>query len=330
MPTSETTTENTVSPAAAPGTTIVALAGGARRWWRGLSWLEALTLVVVAVLFVVRNIPWRLDSFDQAKQAYVSLEMLGSDAPWHWLFQHTPGHFRLATKPPLLGWLSALLYYPCLGNWDVAWRLPSMLAALALTFALWRAGREDWPRLGGALTAGAFGLNYLAPHLATLVRTDMLLALWIGLLGLLIWWKLHRGFVQHTPEPWTLRERCLVAALVLCAMLTKGPVVYVFLLPGIAIHCWVSRRRGWRRFAAVRASRNAASCALTLPGQVTAVFVPRHSRARCAPSRRCSTPGGAPRTGRSRRSTSGSTSARCSSATSAAMIGSTSPWSARP
>ncbi len=266
MPTSETitTAENPAVAAVNPGTTLVALAGGARRWWRGLSWLEALTLIVVATLFVVRNIPWRLDSFDQAKQAYVSLEMLGSDEPWHWLFQHTPGRFRLASKPPLLGWLSALLYYPCLGNWDVAWRLPSFLAALALTFALWRAGREDWPRLGGALTAGAFGLNYLAPHLATLVRTDMLLALWIGLLGLLIWWKLHRGFVQHTAEPWTTRERLLVAALVLAAMLTKGPVVYVFLLPGILIHCWISRRRGWRTHAAPSAWSGWASWLLPL------------------------------------------------------------------
>ncbi len=272
---SETTRDSASPPPAADSSTLPApagssaagnatLLGSARRWWGGLSWLEALTLIVVAALFIVRNIPWRVDNFDQAKQAYVSLEMLGSGEPWHWFYQHTPGEFRIATKPPLLGWLSALLYYPLLGNWDLAWRLPSLLAALALTFALWRAGREDWPRLGGALAAGAFGLNYLSPHVAMLVRTDMLLALWIGLLGLLIWWKLHRGFVNHAPEPWTLRERLLVAALLVAAMLTKGPIVYAFLLPGMALHCWINKRRGWHAHAASSAWSGWASWTLPL------------------------------------------------------------------
>ena len=208
-------------------------------------------LALLVLLIAVRNVPWRLDNFDQAKSAYISLEMLQGDAASRWWYPHLPGQFHLATKPPLAGWLSALLYQPCLGNWELAWRLPSLLAAFALTLALWRAGREEWPRLGGVLTLGAFGLNVLTPRLATLVRTDMLLTLWITLPGLLIWWKLHRGLARPSPAAlaWTGRERLLIAASVFLGMMTKGPVVYAFLLPGLLLHAWLSRRRGWHATA---------------------------------------------------------------------------------
>jgi len=80
-----------------------------------LSWLENLlqnkrTLWIVGalaiLLFLVTNLPWQLDDYDQAKQAFTSLEMI---IKGHWLYQHTPQE-RLATKPPLVGWVSAGLY----------------------------------------------------------------------------------------------------------------------------------------------------------------------------------------------------------------------------
>lgn len=200
---------------------------------RGL--LPAVVVVVLIGLFTARNLPWRLLDYDQAKQAFVSLEMAG--AADGWLFQHTPGGINLATKPPLLGWLSAGFHvFPGFGNWEVAWRLPSALAAAALVFLLWRAGQVLWPAGGGLLAAGAFGLNALAPRLATLARTDMVLALWITALGLLVWRRLRAG------GAWTGRERWAVGGLVTAAMLTKGPVVYAFLLPGLAAFTLWSRR----------------------------------------------------------------------------------------
>src|SRR5207249_2097006 len=76
---------------------------------------------------------------------------------------------------------------------------------------------------------GAFGLNLLSPRLATLVRTDMLLALVIFLIGLLIWQKIRAA------GDWKPRDQIDVFVLLTAAMLIKGPIVYAFLLPGIAL-----------------------------------------------------------------------------------------------
>jgi hypothetical protein len=55
------------------------------------------------LLFLIGNLPWQLDDYDQAKQAYTSLGMIKEG---RWFYQQTP-HERVATKPPLVGWVSA-------------------------------------------------------------------------------------------------------------------------------------------------------------------------------------------------------------------------------
>ncbi len=187
-------------------------------------------------LFAVRDLPWRLDDFDQAKQAFTSLEMVQGG---QWWFQHTPGGRSVATKPPLIGWISAAFYGLTGGHWDLAWRLPSLLAAAALVVALWRAGEHLWPGKGGTLAAAAFGFNLLTPRLATLVRTDMPLTLWIGLIGLVVWRHVRDG-----GRPWTPRARWTVGALLLASIWTKGPIAYAFLLPGMTVLTWIVHRRG--------------------------------------------------------------------------------------
>ena len=77
----------------------------------------ALFFTGIVAMLAVRNLPWHLDDKDQAKQAFTSFEMI---AQGHWWFQHTPTG-KIATKPPLAGWISAGL--SPLG-WDIAWRLP--------------------------------------------------------------------------------------------------------------------------------------------------------------------------------------------------------------
>ena len=198
----------------------------------------ALLLAAIVVLFAVRNLPWHLDDYDQAKQAFVSAEMIGDG---QWWFQHTPTG-RVATKPPLAGWISAGIYSLCRG-WDVAWRLPSFASALILLTLLWKGGRALGRETGALIAVAAFGLNLLAPRLATLVRTDMLLTLFIFLAGWLVSEKIRAA------QPWTARERWMLFAAVLASMLTKGPIAYVFLLPGLAAHAWIARRSGWPRVA---------------------------------------------------------------------------------
>ncbi|MGB8168954.1 MAG: glycosyltransferase family 39 protein [Chthoniobacteraceae bacterium] len=197
--------------------------------------LSIVLLVVLIATFIVRNLPWHLDDYDQAKQAFVSFEMVENG---QWWFQHTPSD-RVATKPPLAGWISAGLYLAFGGHgWEFAWRLPSFAATLMLLAMLWRCGNElAGPR--GALIAGcAFGFNLLTPHLATLVRTDMLLTLLIFVAGWLVFEKVRRA------EAWTRRERLWLSLAVLGSLLTKGPILYAFLLPGLVVYSILVRRSG--------------------------------------------------------------------------------------
>jgi 4-amino-4-deoxy-L-arabinose transferase-like glycosyltransferase len=182
------------------------------------------------VLFLTANLPWQLDDYDQAKQAFTSFEMI-KEARW---FYHQTPHAHVATKPPLIGWISAGLF-ELTRSWDLAWRLPSFLAAVAVSILLFRAAVTAYGSVAALIALSAFGLNLLSLRLATLVRTDMPLTLVIFLIGLLIWQKVRHG------EPWNKRDHLLVFVLLTGAMLIKGPIVWMFLLPGIGIFEW--RRR---------------------------------------------------------------------------------------
>lgn len=193
-----------------------------------------LVATLIVVLFAVTNFPWRLDDYDQAKQAFTSFEMVNES---HWLFQHTPRE-KVATKPPLVGWISAVIY-GVTGSWETAWRLPSFAAGCALLIVLTRAATRAYGAAAGMIAMSAFGLNLLSPRLATLVRTDMPLALVVFLLGLQIWQKVRSA------EPWQTRDRFVTFGLLTAAMLIKGPIVFAFLLPGIVVfELWRRRANG--------------------------------------------------------------------------------------
>jgi len=201
---------------------------------------------LIVLLFAIGNLPWQLDDYDQAKQAFTSFEMIKEG---HWFYQQTP-HERVATKPPLVGWISAGLF-GITRSWEVAWRLPSLLAAIALAILLFRVASSAYGSIAGLVALGAFGLNLLSPRLATLVRTDMPLAFVIFLIGLLIWQKIQR---QHE---WTLRNRVYLFALLTVSMLIKGPIVYAFLLPGILLfELWRRRHAPRRSEVAVEAGQH--------------------------------------------------------------------------
>lgn len=180
-------------------------------------------VALIVALCAFGNLPWTLDEYDQAKQAFVSYEIAtGGD----WLYQHTP-RGQTATKPPLAGWISLALRTVGL-PWDVAWRLPGFVCTLVLLGILLREGRRIDGDAGALIAAAAFGLNLLTPRISTLVRTDMMLTLWIFLCGWLIYRKIRDG------TAWTTGERLAFAASMLAALLTKGPIIYAFLLPGLA------------------------------------------------------------------------------------------------
>ncbi len=190
--------------------------------------------VIAAVsflLFLIGNLPWQLDDYDQAKQGFTSFQMIKEG---RWLYQQTP-HAHVATKPPLVAWISAGLF-GLTRSWDLAWRLPSFLAAVALALLLFRSARSAYGLTAGLIAEAAFGLNLLSPRLATLVRTDMPLALVIFLIGVLIWKKIR------AQTEWRLQDQVVVFVLLTVAMLIKGPIVYALLLPGIGVFDWWRRR----------------------------------------------------------------------------------------
>lgn len=187
-------------------------------------------LGLTLVLWLCGNLPWQLDDYDQAKQAYTSFELVKAH---HWFYQHTPNE-KVATKPPLVGWISAALY-GLTGSWALAWRLPSLLAAAALIALLGHAVARTQNGIAALIAMSAFGLNLLSLRIATLVRTDMPLALVVFLLGWQIWQKVRLA------EPWRDADRWIAFLLLTAAMLIKGPIVYAFLLPGIVVMEW--RRR---------------------------------------------------------------------------------------
>ena len=193
--------------------------------------LKRWILGVIVILCAFGNLPWNLDEYDQAKQAYVSYEIAqGGD----WLYQHVP-RGGTATKPPLAGWIS-LGVYSFTGSWELAWRLPGFLCTLVLLALLMREGRSMLPDGGALLAAAAFGLNFLTPRVSTLVRTDMMLTLWIFLCGWLIYRKIRDG------TEWEMSERWMFACAMLAALLTKGPIIYAFLIPGIVAYAVLAPR----------------------------------------------------------------------------------------
>src|SRR5438552_4490804 len=138
---------------------IEGVLGNKRTFWA----LAALMLV----LFSMTNLPWQLDDYDQAKQAWTSYEMITEG---HWFYQRTSDDQGVATKPPLTGWSSAALF-TVTRSWDIAWRLPSLLCALLLGAILFRSGTRAYGPVAGLVALGAFGFNLLSVRLATLVRS---------------------------------------------------------------------------------------------------------------------------------------------------------------
>jgi 4-amino-4-deoxy-L-arabinose transferase-like glycosyltransferase len=186
-------------------------------------WTLWIVAAVTILLFVIANLPWHLDNYDQAKQAFTSFEMIKEG---RWFYQQTPtSPEQVATKPPLVGWISAGLF-TLTGSWDMAWRLPSFLAAIAmaiLLLALPLRLRKDC----GRDRAQHVRIKSAESTPGDLVRTDMPLALVIFLIGI--------DLAENSEGTVEILRSSLHLALLTAAMLIKGPTVYAFLLPGIGV-----------------------------------------------------------------------------------------------
>jgi 4-amino-4-deoxy-L-arabinose transferase-like glycosyltransferase len=186
-----------------------------------------LSIVIGAILCGITNLPWQLDDYDQGQQAYTSFEMVKEG---HWFYQRTP-HEQIAKKPPLVGWASAGFYY-VLRSWNIAWRLPSFLCTGVVAVLLFRMASKAYGRTAGFIAAGAFIFNLLTVRLATMVRTDVPLALFTFIPGLIIFERVR----SH--EPWSRADRFWFFVVLAVSMWIKGPFAFLFLLPAVALFQW--------------------------------------------------------------------------------------------
>ncbi len=110
-------------------------------------WLLALMALLVLGAGLGMRDPW---PSDEPRFALVAKQMVTSG---DWLFPHR-GTELYSDKPPLLMWSQAALYQ-LLGDWRVAFLLPSLLAALGTLACVYDLGRRLWTRRVGLYAAWA-------------------------------------------------------------------------------------------------------------------------------------------------------------------------------
>jgi 4-amino-4-deoxy-L-arabinose transferase-like glycosyltransferase len=196
-------------------------------------WFRLVVFAGILVIWVAGSFPFHLDKRDQELQAYTAYELVRQG---NFFYHHMP-HGGVATKPPFLAWVTAGVY-AVTGSWDVAWRVPSLLAGILIMVLLSREGERWMPGVGGFLAPAAFGLTMLSGRLGALMRTDMMLACLIFVPGLLILRKVR------TDEPWKPWEKLVFTAFVSASLLTKGPMLHALLLPGVIVYAVLARRAG--------------------------------------------------------------------------------------
>jgi 4-amino-4-deoxy-L-arabinose transferase-like glycosyltransferase len=155
-----------------------------------LFWL--LALLVLGAGLGLRD-PWPAD---EPRFALVAKHMVESG---NWLFPHR-GHELYPDKPPLFMWLQAAAY-TIVGNWRVAFLLPSLLAALGTLWCVVDLGRRLWTRRVGLYAGYALLFALQFTWQAKKAQIDPLVTFWItlanyGLLRHLLrgpdwrWWTL--------------------------------------------------------------------------------------------------------------------------------------------
>ncbi len=197
-----------------------------RETW--LFWI--LALLVLGAGLGLRD-PWPAD---EPRFALVARHMVESG---DWLFPHR-GNELYADKPPLFMWLQAAAY-SVLGNWRVAFLLPSLLAALGTLWCVVDLGRRLWTRRVGLYAGYALLFALQFTYQARKAQIDPLVTFWItlGNYALLRFFLASRGDPRPGWRWWALGW--FAAGL---GTITKGVGVLALLMPLPAI---LAASRGW-------------------------------------------------------------------------------------
>lgn len=133
-------------------------------------WLVGVALLVLGAGLGLRD-PW---PSDEPRFALVARQMVDSG---QWLFPHR-GLELYSDKPPMLMWWQATLYH-LLGNWRIAFLLPSLVAALVTLWCVHDLGRRLWTRRVGLYAAWALLFTLHFTFQARRAQIDPLVVMFI-------------------------------------------------------------------------------------------------------------------------------------------------------
>ncbi|MEP6971777.1 MAG: glycosyltransferase family 39 protein, partial [Betaproteobacteria bacterium] len=170
-------------------------------------------LVVLGAGIGLRD-PW---PSDEPRFTLVAKQMIESG---DWLFPHR-GIELYSDKPPMLMWLEAAAY-ELLGNWRVAFLLPSLLSGMLTLVLTWDLGRRLWNPRVGLFAAAAVLASFQFVYQVKRAQIDPLVMMWITLAN----W----GLLLHLLEGPNWRAYwlgCFAAGL---GVITKGVGVLALLM----------------------------------------------------------------------------------------------------
>lgn len=179
----------------------------------------------------IRGLFIDLMDVDASQYASIAMEMLRSG---HWL-QVQYRHMDYLDKPPLLFWTAASSF-ALFGLHAWAYKLPSLLAALAGVFAVYRFALLFYPRSTARNAAFIVASSVGAVLMCNDVRTDALL---FGMSACAVWQAAEYVASART------RHVMFAGFFVGLAMLAKGPIGLV--MPAFAVGTHLALRREWRR-----------------------------------------------------------------------------------
>lgn len=192
---------------------------------------DLLLLALAAALLFLPGLGRRdLWNPDEARYAQVAREMSESGS---WSLPRL-NHAVYTQKPPLFFWLVAAGARLTGGDFEVAVRLPSALAAIAATLLVFRIGSRLFGRRAAWLAAAAFATSFKVLWQGRFGQIDMLLT---ALVALSVWWFV-RGYTERRPALYWL-----FFATAGLATITKGPAGFLPPLLAIVAFLLVSGER---------------------------------------------------------------------------------------
>jgi 4-amino-4-deoxy-L-arabinose transferase-like glycosyltransferase len=186
-----------------------------RPWWPALTCLAVLLALLAGLGLRAPSPP------DEPRFVLAARTMVETG---HWLLPHR-GSELYAEKPPVFMWMQAASYH-VVGDWNLAFLLPSLLAALATLWLCWDLARRLWNRRIAWWAVWALTSCLQFGLMAKRAQIDMVL---VALTTLSLW-----GLLRHLLERPNVRALWIAGFAAGLGTVTKG----VGFLPLLVLLPW--------------------------------------------------------------------------------------------